>query len=1253
MIRLRLLGGIDLRDPDGREVRPVLAQPKRLALLAYLAAATPRGAHRRDALVGLFWPELDQDHARNALSKALHFLRRSLGDTVLISRGAEDLALDPELVWCDAAAFGTALDEGRAEEALWLYHGDLLPSFFVPDAPGFEDWLDRERAGLRDRAAGAARQLADRHEREQQPTLAVAFARRAIELSNGDERPFRRLIALLDRLGDHAAALRAYDEFSRRLAIDLEIEPAEETVALVGRIREEERQRAAATTVSTVPRPPTAETSDAAVRRLGAALADHYEVGPQIGAGAMAVVVRATDLRHHRPVAIKVLRPELASVTGPDRFVREIDIAAGLVHPHILPLHDSGERDGVLYYVMPYIDGRSLRDRLDGGQRLPVAEAVRITREAADALDYAHAQGFVHRDIKPENILLSRGHALVADFGIARVIGGAGESGEAASAATGTPAYMSPEQVLGDAPLDGRTDIYALGCVLYEMLAGRRPFDGASADAVLAGRLSGPAPPVSRWREEVTPELDAAVGRALARHADDRFPRAAEFAEALAAAEAPMPSPRTGLPAAASRPAGARPWRILAAVLAIAALAVSGMVRWGRPVGSAAAEGSPSVVAVLPFRVDGADPRLRYLRHGMMDLLAARFTGEGGPRAADVRSVLSALAGRGDTADADLPAGLAARVARRVGAGLVLEGNVVGRPERLVLTASLSSARGPAKTATVQGPADSLLPLVDRLAVGLLARDAGLGPQQLASLTPSLDALRAFLDGQAAYRRGAYQEAIRRFDDAIQIDSSFALAAAGLVKSDGWAGYPHGPAVARLAWRHRHRLSERDQVLLTLRLGPRYPHWAPAAMQIAAAERATRMIPESPEPWFELGDRLFHMAELAGIPDGRSRAELMFRNALARDSLYAPALGHLVSLVALRGDTAELGRLVPRLLAIDTTGWPSFAARWRLAVARRDSLAIARFIEGLDDHAPYDILNFARDELGDSIGVSYLPAFLDGTRARVTTGPERAIYAWDAWNAAVNGGRPAEARQWVDALRPDRRRFLPVLGWLAGVDTAGMGAAERQEAHLAESGAEARLAASNATEDGYPSALFLVEASKLYRGDVSSVGRSVARLRRDPVLRDSISDSHLVSAQVLEAWSAVIRRAPEARRLLDTADSMLVGRGGLMTAEGFNWLVAHLYGRIGATDRALRAIRRRPYMSTFPWPAGLAESSRLEGRWAAALGDNAGAVAAYRRYLVMRRDPDAVRALQRDSVRAELAAVERPDQIMERRQTAH
>jgi tetratricopeptide (TPR) repeat protein len=271
-----------------------------------------------------------------------------------------------------------------------------------------------------------------------------------------------------------------------------------------------------------------------------AALAGGYAIERELGRGGMATVYLAQDLKHRRPVAIKVLAPELAAALGRERFLREIETAARLTHPHILPLHDSGEADGLLYYVMPYIEGESLRDRLDREKQLAIADAVTITCAVANALSYAHSHDVVHRDVKPENILLSNDEAIVADFGIAAAIDAAGGGKLTRTGIVlGTPAYMSPEQGAGDRALDGRSDVYSLGCVLYEMLAGEPPFTGPTSQAIIAKRFTDPVPSARRLRETVPPPMDQVIAKALARAPADRFATTHQFAEALrASAEA-------------------------------------------------------------------------------------------------------------------------------------------------------------------------------------------------------------------------------------------------------------------------------------------------------------------------------------------------------------------------------------------------------------------------------------------------------------------------------------------------------------------------------------------------------------------------------------------------------------------------------------------------------------------------------------------------------------------------------------------
>src|SRR5919106_334627 len=268
--------------------------------------------------------------------------------------------------------------------------------------------------------------------------------------------------------------------------------------------------------------------------RLQGALADRYRIEREIGAGGMATVYLAQDLRHDRKVALKLLRPELSAVIGAERFLAEIKLTANLQHPHILPLFDSGEADSYLFYVMPFVEGETLRARLTREKQLPVADAVRIATEVASALDYAHRHGVVHRDIKPENILLHDGRALVADFGIALAASKAGGNRMTETGMSlGTPHYMSPEQAMGEREITARSDVYAIGVVLYEMLTGDPPFSGSTAQAIVARVLTENPRPLLPQRHTIPRHVEAAVLTALEKLPADRFTTATEFAEAL------------------------------------------------------------------------------------------------------------------------------------------------------------------------------------------------------------------------------------------------------------------------------------------------------------------------------------------------------------------------------------------------------------------------------------------------------------------------------------------------------------------------------------------------------------------------------------------------------------------------------------------------------------------------------------------------------------------------------------------------
>ncbi len=276
--------------------------------------------------------------------------------------------------------------------------------------------------------------------------------------------------------------------------------------------------------------------------RFRSALADRYQIEREAGRGGMATVYLARDIKHGRHVAVKVLHQDYATAIGAERFLREIETAARLQHPHIVGVYDSGEAAGLLYYVMPYVEGETLRERLIREKQLPIEEAVQIARDVARGLAYAHIHDVVHRDIKPENILLGGTNASVADFGIAKAIHSAGEVKLTSSGlSAGTPAYMSPEQAAGDRDIDGRADVYSLGCVLFEMLAGVQPYHGADARAVMTRHMTEPPPKIRSFRNSVSPALERVLVRAMAKVAADRYSTAGEFEAALVAALAAAP----------------------------------------------------------------------------------------------------------------------------------------------------------------------------------------------------------------------------------------------------------------------------------------------------------------------------------------------------------------------------------------------------------------------------------------------------------------------------------------------------------------------------------------------------------------------------------------------------------------------------------------------------------------------------------------------------------------------------------------
>jgi tRNA A-37 threonylcarbamoyl transferase component Bud32/tetratricopeptide (TPR) repeat protein len=977
-----------------------------------------------------------------------------------------------------------------------------------------------------------------------------------------------------------------------------------------------------------------------------AALAERYRLERELGRGGMATVFLAHDLRHGRRVAVKVMHPELANAVGPERFLREIRIAAGLNHPNILPLYDSGTwpRDGGghgLYYVMPVVEGESLRSRLARESQLPIEDALRIGREVADALDYAHERGVIHRDVKPENILLA-GHppapgasagwrVFLTDFGIARALDDVGvERLTETGLALGTPAYMSPEQASADGRTDQRSDVYALGCVLYEMLAGQPPFTGATARAVVARHALDPVPSLQSVRPTVSASLERTVTRALAKVPADRFARAAELGRALTDGD----SSAGATPGALPRAQWVLPAAAVAAAIGVAALGL--LLRGHHPAATAAAD--PGVVAVLPFRVAGADPALGYLREGMVDLLAIKLTGEGGPRAADPRAVLSAWrrAGGSPTRDPDPNAALG--VARALGAGRLIDGGVVGTAQHVTLTASvvqLPSGRRSARV-SVEGPPDSVPALVDRLTAELLAGEAG--RTELATLT-SLPALRAYFDGQRSYRLGRWADALRAFSKSIRADSTFALSAMGLFSASQWlvAGlWPEGTAPGRapeLAWAHRDRLSPRDRSLLLAQLGPRYPDGSSLAEFIAAREQAVAAAPDRPEAWYELGDEIFHFGALIGIKSPASRAADAFRRSLGLDSAsavfpaFAEPLLHLTQIAAMNGDTASVNRLVASALAADSAMDDAGMLRWIRAAASGDRAALEdvrhRFTQ-MSRSSLIDITNNSQ-ELG---GWEDAQQAIVALRAGPLIQRQQEGASILAHVLALNRGRPKEALL-ANATMPEHEpqerlhwRVLDALYW------DGDTAAGEQAARALARGTGTSSAGSDEDRQAQSHDMCVEQQWRLAHGDSGTSRAAIGRLRG--------AAPYPLCAAVLETWLTTIGRRPDAARSLDRLDSLLLTGMGDSPTLPPNIIAARLHEALGDPRGALAAIRR--HTSGFqPW--FLSTYLREEGRLAALTGDTAAAITAYRHYLALRSDPEPSLRTQAAQVRSELAAL--------------
>jgi serine/threonine-protein kinase len=631
---------------------------------------------------------------------------------------------------------------------------------------------------------------------------------------------------------------------------------------------------------------------DNPLERISAALAGRYAIERELGRGGAATVYLAADLKHARKVAIKVLHAEIAAGLGAERFLREVQITAQLQHPHVLTLIDSGEADGQLYYVMPYVEGESLRTRLAREGELPIDEVLRLTRDVVDGLAHAHAHGLVHRDIKPENVLLSGRHAIVTDFGVAKAVsvasGAHGMTTE--GVALGTPAYMAPEQAVADPNVDRRADIYAVGVLIYEMLTGRPPFTGVTSQAVLAAHITETPRDVTSHRPSVPPALGAMVMRCLAKKPADRPQTAEDLLHQLDSLITPT-SGFTPATMSGSRVQPARAHRLgiigAAAALVVALGAWYLATRARGPVVSSA-----STIVVLPIVPAAADTALARLGRDLVVTLSTNLDGAGPIRTID------ALTSLAQVQPGAPPLSLQAAVAlgRKLGAASVVQGSLVRAGELVRLDVGLyksTDASALARVAVTASPND-LVALTDSATWALLRavwRGADAPTPSLGAVTTrSVPALKAFLAGEQAILENKWVPAAEAFAAATAADSSFWWAYCRYRYVRGWIGLT-ASLEGQMCTNHLAELPERERLLQSVGERPDSATPLTETLRIQRMQAITQRFPDYWPGWFALGDRILHSAIPAGFTLAESRAAL--ERATVLNPRLIPAWEHL------------------------------------------------------------------------------------------------------------------------------------------------------------------------------------------------------------------------------------------------------------------------------------------------------------------------------------------------------------------------
>ena len=640
-------------------------------------------------------------------------------------------------------------------------------------------------------------------------------------------------------------------------------------------------------------------------QRLDLLLGDGIVIERELGGGGMARVFLATERALDRRIVVKVLDLEGAVSASAERFRREIKVVAQLQHPHIVPVFTAGGDETLLWYAMPYVSGESLRSRLAREGALPVADAVRITREVLDALGTAHAKGIVHRDIKPENILLEGTHAQVADFGVAKALSDAGvhTSLTAAGMALGTPAYMAPEQAMADPTTNHRADLYAVGAVLFEMLVGAPPF-GGSAQAVVAAHLTAPVPEVTARRRDVPPAVAMVATRLLAKNPADRPQSAAEAITTLETISTPS--------AVVAAPARSRLAGIAVAATAIGAVALGAWWLTTRNPAPDFAAGT-EVIAVMPLGSTG-DSALARLGRDLVATMSANIDGIGSVRTVDAMSVLQRAAA--------LPQPMALDAARSLGTSLgatyVIHGSIVPDPAGVRVDAALHDVTGndPIARFRATAPASGLRELTDSLSAELLRqiwrRGTPPSPMLADVATPSGEALRAFLEGEAAFEGFDIRGALAAYDRATELDSNFVQAWLRKAHARAAAVLPADPVTTRRLDELVDRIPERDRALRVT-----FPPTATFEDRLATLEAVAERFPEYHMAQYRVSDMIIHSGPLHGVPLTRALPYLDRLDSLA--PRHADNAQHRFIVAFALGDTSNVSKNARRFLGLATS----------------------------------------------------------------------------------------------------------------------------------------------------------------------------------------------------------------------------------------------------------------------------------------------------------------------------------------------